>query len=192
MKKFLIFLLVGLSMAVTAQASIPTMKGTDHIGITVPNLSQAVSFFVDVIGCEAFYQLGPFADPKGKWMQENLNVHPRAKIQKMQLVRCGNGSNLELFEYESPDQDKSLVKNSDIGGHHVAFYVDDIEKAVSYLKSNDISVQGDIHMMDSGPSAGESWVYFTSPWGMQLELVSYPQGKAYEKNSKSRLFSPKN
>jgi glyoxylase I family protein len=24
------------------------------------------------------------------------------------------------------------------------------------------------------------WVYFRSPWGLQLELVSYPGGKAFD------------
>lgn len=38
-----------------------------------------------------------------------------------------------------------------------------------------------LHILDEGMSAGESWVYFKAPWGMQLELVSFPEGKAYEK-----------
>ena len=45
--------------------------------------------------------------------------------------------------------------------------------------------------MKDGPSAGETWMYFLAPWGMQLELVSYPKGKAYEKTSKTRLWSAK-
>jgi hypothetical protein len=45
--------------------------------------------------------------------------------------------------------------------------------------------------MTDGPTAGESWVYFMSPWGMQLELVSYPNGKAYEHSSSLSLFDPR-
>src|SRR5262249_24981573 len=41
-----------------------------------------------------------------------------------------------------------------------------------------------------GPSAGQTWVYFLAPWGMQLELVSFPNGKAYEKHSAIRLWHP--
>jgi catechol 2,3-dioxygenase-like lactoylglutathione lyase family enzyme len=183
---------VVLALAVTsAQAAIPGMRGTDHIGVTVPNLKQAVTFFVEVMGCEAFYQLGPFADDQGSWMTENLNVHARAKIDSMQLVRCANGSNLELFEYQAPEQVKQQPKNSDIGGHHLGFYVDDMDKALAYLKANNIQVLGEPKVMTQGPSAGESWVYFLTPWGMQLELVSYPGGKAYEKSSATKLFSPK-
>ncbi|MCZ6773864.1 MAG: VOC family protein, partial [Proteobacteria bacterium] len=42
-------------------SGIPGLRGTEHIGFTVPNLDQAVDFFVNVIGCEPFYELGPFA-----------------------------------------------------------------------------------------------------------------------------------
>lgn len=42
-------------------SGLPGLRGADHIGFTVPDLEQAVQFFVEVIGCEAFYPLGPFA-----------------------------------------------------------------------------------------------------------------------------------
>lgn len=189
-KQIAVSLLISLCSVGTAMATIPGMKGPDHTGFTVPNLTQAVDFFVDVMGCETFYQLGPFSDNKGDWMKTYLNVHPRAKIPAIQLVRCGNGSNLEIFEYVAPDQNKQQPANSDVGGHHIAFYVEDINQAVTYLKDNGMQVLGEPSVMTSGPSAGETWVYFLAPWGMQLELVSYPDGKAYEKETQRRLFSP--
>ena len=36
------------------------------------------------------------------------------------------GSNIELFSCQSPDQKVVQPKNSDIGGYHIAFYVNDI------------------------------------------------------------------
>ncbi|HJW11354.1 MAG TPA: VOC family protein [Albitalea sp.] len=168
---------------------LPGMRGADHLGITVPKLDEAVKFFVDVMGCEAFYKLGPFkAD--NDWMQVHLNVNPRAEIPQLQVVRCGRGLNLEIFEYSSPDQAKAGPKNSDIGGHHLAFYVDDMPKAVAYLKAKNVKMLGEPTTMKEGPSAGETWMYFMAPWGMQLELVSYPLGKAYEKTTKGRLWNP--
>lgn len=174
----------------SSNAAIPGMRGLDHIGITVPNLKEAVNFFVNVMGCDAFYKLGPFSNPKENQMEESSNFQSQAETIHMQLVRCGNGSNLELFEYVSPGQNFKVPKNNDTGGHHLAFYVDDIDAAVDYLKTNGIQVLGEPEVMTEGPSAGESWVYFLAPWGMQLELVSYPNGKAYEKTSQKRLFSP--
>ena len=45
-------------------------------------------------------------------------------------------------------------------------------------------------MRHQGPSAGQTWVYFRAPWGMQFELVSYPAGKGYEQETDRRLWSP--
>lgn len=109
----------------------------------------------------------------------------------MRLMRCGNGTNLEIFQYTAPDQNLRGPKNSDVGGHHLAFYVEDMDAAVSYLQAEGLEVLGSPTTMTEGPSAGETWVYFLAPWGMQLELVSYPDGKAYEANFDGRLWDPR-
>lgn len=168
---------------------IPGLRGTDHIGFTVPDLDAAVDFFVKVIGCQVFYPMGPVASD-GEYMTERLNVHPRARIKEIRVLRCHNGANFEIFEYESPDQQARLPRNSDIGGHHLAFYVDDIEAGVAYLQAQGIQVLGRPEYKTEGPDGGEAWVYFLAPWGMQLELVSYPQGKRYEQTTTDRLWHP--
>lgn len=170
---------------------IPGLRGTDHVGFTVPDLQAAVGFFVNVIGCQAFYPMGPVSSD-GEYMTERLNVHPHARIEEIRVLRCRNGANFELFQYQSPDQQARPPKNSDIGGHHLAFYVDDIEAAVNYLKSHGVKVQGKPEYKSSGPDGGEVWVNFLAPWGMQLELVSYPQGKRYEQEGLARLWHPAN
>ena len=167
----------------------PGLRGTDHIGFTVPDLDQAVRFFVDVIGCEAFYDLGPFQSD-GDWMTEHLNVHPRTVMKRLKFLRCRNGSNFEIFEYESPDQNRTQPRNSDVGGHHLAFYVEDMAAALDHLRRHGVRILGEPTLRESGPSGGQTWVYFLSPWGMQLELVSYPRGKAYERDTNRRLWHP--
>jgi len=170
---------------------LPGMTGMDHIGFTVPDLEEAVGFFTDVLGCSAFYPLGPFSGGDSTWMQDHLNVDPKATIPAMRLVRCGNGANLEIFQYTAPEQNTVPPRNSDIGGHHLAFYTTEIEAAVAYLESKDVQVLGEPTTMTAGPSEGETWVYFLAPWGMQLELVSYPDGKAYEAEFEGRLWDPR-
>ncbi len=168
---------------------IPGLAGTDHIGFTVPDMEQATRFFVDVIGCTQLFEVGPFiADDD--WMKRHLNVHPRAVIRKLRMFKCHNGPAFEIFEYQSPGQRTVLPKNSDHGGHHIAFYVTDMDKAVAYLRRHGVEVLGDPSHMSSGASGGLTWVYFLAPWGMQLELVSYPNGLAYEKTSKEKMWSP--
>lgn len=168
---------------------LPGMRGTDHIGFTVPDLDQALEFFVDVLGCEPFYDLGPFKSDSD-WMTVHLNIHPRAVMKRLKFLRCANGSNFEIFEYESPDQNKVQPKNSDVGGHHLAFYVDDIGAALAYLRNKGVRILGEPTVRTSGPSAGQTWIYFLAPWGMQFELVSYPNGKGYEKETQRRLWHP--
>ena len=167
----------------------PGLRGTDHIGFTVPDLDKAVSFFVDIIGCEAFYELGPFV-AEDDWMRRHLNVHPRTVMKRLRFLRCRNGSNFELFEYQAPDQNLTQPRNSDVGGHHLAFYVDDIHAAIAHLRRHDVRILGDPTVRTAGPSAGQTWVYFLSPWGMQLELVSFPGGKGYERETTARLWHP--
>ncbi|PWV70928.1 VOC family protein [Halomonas sp. A11-A] len=174
-----------------AQAEIPGMRGTQHFGFTVPDRQAAVDFFVDVIGCEAFFTIGPFGPFDDDWMDVNLDVHAEATIPAAHLVRCGNGTNLEIFEYTAPDQRTEQPRNSDIGGHHIAFYVDDMASAVAYLKENDVEVLGEPKTFTEGPMEGLSWVYFMAPWGMQLELVSSPYGMGYEAETGSRLWDPR-
>jgi len=168
---------------------LPGLRGSDHIGFTVPDLNEAVDFFVNVIGCEPFYTLGPFSS-EGDWMETQLNVHPKAVMKKLQFLRCANGPNFEIFEYEAPDQRETPPKNSDIGGHHIAFYVDDFEAALAHLRSHGVKILGEPVVRTSGPSAGQTWIYFLTPWGMQLELLSYPKGKGYERDFENKLWHP--
>jgi catechol 2,3-dioxygenase-like lactoylglutathione lyase family enzyme len=180
----------GISTAALAEG-LPGMRGHDHTGITVPDIKQAIDFFTNIMGCKLAMSFGPFSDDKGTFMQDLLNVHPRAKIEQISMVRCGYGSNIELFQYTSPDQKDATPKNSDIGGYHIAFYVDDINAATEYLKSKNIKTLLGPLPVDQGPAAGQSIIYVIAPWGLQLELISYPKGMAYEKDAETVLWSPK-
>src|SRR5579883_1894720 len=169
---------------------LPTLRGHDHTGITVPSMKEGLDFFVGVMGCKQAMSFGPFADDHGTFMADHLNVNPRAVIKQITMVRCGMGSNIELFEYASPDQKTVLPKNSDVGGYHIAFYVDDIKKAAAYLQAKGIKTLAGPLPVTEGPAAGQTILYFLSPWGMQLELITYPKGMAYEKTAKVKLWSP--
>lgn len=168
---------------------LPGLQGAEHVGFTVPDLDEAVAFFTEVIGCEAFYELGPFV-AADDWMATHLAVHPRAEMRRLRFLRCGHGPNFEIFEWSSPDQNRRQPRNSDVGGHHLAFYVDDFDAALAHLRSHGVVVLGEPTVRTSGPSAGQTWVYFLAPWGMQLELVSFPNGKEYERHTAARLWHP--
>ena len=165
------------------------LTGVDHIGFTVPDLEQARTFLVDLPGCEYMYSLGPFRHDDSDWMTEHLNVHPRAVMEQLHFFRCGGQAIFEVFEYSAPDQDIDQPRNSDIGGHHVALYVDNLDAGVAFLHEQGLTVLGD-PTASKGPSEGQRWVYFLSPWGMQFELVSYPGGKAYDRERATGATAP--
>lgn len=164
------------------------MRGMDHIGITVPDLDEAEHFLVEVLGAVPVYRLGP-KRADDDWMSVQLGVHPRTQIREIRFYRLGHGTNLEVFAYDAADGQAPPPRNSDIGGHHLAIYVDDMDAAIAHLRAHDVEIMGE-PVASAGASAGQRWLYFRAPWGLQLELVSFPDGKAYETSADTLLWHP--
>ncbi|MFG1608006.1 VOC family protein [Actinoplanes sp. NPDC049265] len=167
------------------------MRGLEHIAFTVPDLEEAIRFFVDVLGCEHFYDIGPFEDPGGDWFRVNLGLDPRSRVPRAALLRTGHGSNFEIFEYEAPEQVRRMPRMSDWGGVHLAFYVDDMRQALADLDRHGVRVLGgakDGIGVEGGE--GSSFAHFLSPWGMLLEFVSFPNGKQYMSGRDRLLWTP--
>ena len=176
----------------TVQKGLPGLRGADHIGITVPNFEEAVDFLENVLGLEAAYEHGPFGGDESNWMEDMLNVHPRATIRKVATFRLGHGPNLEIMEYTAPDQRREMPKNSDWGGHHITLYVDDIDAAMAHLKDHGIRLMaGGGPAGTQGPEAGLRSCYFLTPWDLQMELITYPDGKGYAKDTDTYLWDPR-
>lgn len=175
-------LALGLGSAQAATpAAAPAIKsaGIDHVGISVPNLKQAEEFFVTTFGCQPVTQIGPFP------------MKPHAESVTLAMVRCGTGANIELFEYKQSAGSTAMPKMEDIGASHIAFYTDDVQAGIAYLKSKGLKITVGPMTMTSGDTEGETWVHFESPWGSDMELVGYPNGKGYEKKSRLKLWNPK-
>ena len=173
----------GLDAVVTG---VPGLLGIDHVGITVPDVADAVAWFEDVLGCSSPLAFGPFSG-----VDAILDVHPDAVVQHIQHVRCGNGPSVELFQYASPDQDTTFRSNSDIGGKHLAFYVRHIDKAVSTMQSKGVEKLAGPLPVTEGPAAGQTINYFRTPFGTYIELISYPGGMAYEATAATPLWDPR-
>lgn len=172
---------LSLGLGRAAQAAAPAIKsaGIDHVGISVPNLKQAEEFFVTTFGCQPVTRIGPFP------------MKPHAESVTLAMVRCGTGANIELFEYKKSAGSTAMPKMEDIGASHIAFYTDDVQAGIAYLTSKGLKITGGPMTMTGGDTEGETWVHFESPWGSDMELVGYPNGKGYEKKSTLRLWNPK-
>jgi len=154
--------------------SIPTARNVDHFGYNVPNLDEAIEFFVEVLGAEEAFRWGPMADPDGDSMAAMLGVHPRTSVGGA-LLRLGPASNVELLEYDAPDEASEPPKTADPGASQLAFRVEDVEAATEYLREQQgvtvLDEPGEVP--DDEPHAGMKSVFATTPWGLLLELVEH-------------------
>lgn len=156
------------------------LRGLDHVGLTVPDLDEALKFFREVFGAVVLVRHEPY-QPAANVNITNFARHPDTAVRGIALVRIA-GSIIELLAYDTPDRNPEPPRNSDAGGHHVAFYVDDLDLAIERLRATGIEVLGE-PLPFSGHEAGPGarFVYARTPWGLFLELVTYPEGKAYQK-----------
>jgi len=170
---------------------IPTATNVHHVGVTVPDLDEAVEFFVDCVGAEPLYRKGPFGDSEGDMMERRLDVHPDATAS-LATLRCGPTTNLELFEWEAPDADDTSPQLSDVGATHIGIQVNDIDEAVEALEErDDVEILDEPRTNDDGPTAGLTYVFLRTPWGMYLELVEAPDdGMPYEEDADDTLYGP--
>jgi catechol 2,3-dioxygenase-like lactoylglutathione lyase family enzyme len=167
-------------------AGMPGLRGVEHIGLTVPDFDAACDFFIRVIGCEFVLDGGVVDEPDV--MERQLGVD-RAACCRWGFLRCGHGLNFEIFQYSGVEQ-RPAPKNSDIGGHHLAFYVDDFDAALAHLRAEGVRIMGEPQWIDAGPAAGARWIYFLSPWGLQLELCSSPAGRGGPDSPARKLWRP--
>ena len=169
---------------------IPTSTNVDHLGVTVPDLQQAITFFTEVLGAEFLFA---FEEGPGTNNPADLNnafgVPADSKL-KIAMLRLGPTLNLELMQYDTSDQRRVMPKNSDFDAPHIAFFVSDIKQAADYLTEHGCKLFGGPLLSKEGPKAGQAIRYFQTPWGMFLEILSRPRHMPYESQTESRLFGP--
>ena len=166
------------------------MRGVDHVGIAVPDLDAATKFFVNAIGCQAAYKLGPFEGGGTTWMLSNLDVDASARLM-IQTLRCGDGANVELFAFETPTGKKVPPRRDDVGSASIGFYFDDLPAAIARVRGAGGTILGEIKAVADGPIAGERWVYSRTAWGQYIFLMTAPGGTKNDKHGDVKLWSPR-
>jgi catechol 2,3-dioxygenase-like lactoylglutathione lyase family enzyme len=168
------------------------VKGIEHIGITVPNVDEATRYFAEAFGAELLYDTHPRgSEPfRGRELQTLVGVPAGTELITFRMLRLPDGPSIELFEYSTPDQ-RPAVSPADLGLQHVAFYVDDIDRACERIRESGGEVL--VGPQDlPGPEAGtgNKWCYTRAPWGMTIELVTFPSPQAYEAVTDARRWKP--
>lgn len=169
--------------------------GINHIGITVPNIDQATSFFKAAFGAKIAYDGLSYEDkPRaGEIAECQLGLSKNTQIIKQRMLVIGKeGPNLELFEMDASVQ-KSPVSLQDIGISHISLFVSDIDNALSSAVKAGASPLSEIHGNSRyEDTIGSSSVYVKAPWGTLIELQAIPNGYYYPEYSESKVWIPKN
>ncbi|PWK33506.1 catechol 2,3-dioxygenase-like lactoylglutathione lyase family enzyme [Cupriavidus plantarum] len=139
----------------------------DHVGMNVPDIDAAVTFFSDLFGARIVSDMHPEGIPAA-WKTQ-FRWHPTSDLKRFVMVQLTGGPKVELFQYEGPDIDRSHPHGDDIGASHIALRTDNIARSLSIVKAKGLKVLNEpITNAD-----GVQWFYFLTPWGAQIELVSF-------------------
>ena len=164
--------------------------GMQHVGFTVPDLDAAVAFFTTLFGAVECLSTGRI-EADDEFMRRRLGVPGRARIEDIKVLRIGNGTNLEIFRYSGEAEPEApLKRNSQPGGFHLAFQVDDCNAAAARLREAGVAVLDGPTYVDQGPMEGLTWCYFQAPWGQFLEIVSMDGPLGAERAGGPAQWSP--
>ncbi|PXV69170.1 glyoxylase I family protein [Dysgonomonas alginatilytica] len=118
-----------------------------HVAIICSDYSQSKDFYTRILGFEIIHETY------------------RAERQSYKLdLRIDNNSQIELFSF--PDAPKRPSYPEAQGLRHLAFSVDNIEKAIDHLNSFDIETEP----IRIDEITGKRFTFFSDPDGLPLEL----------------------
>lgn len=161
---------------------IVSARHVDHVGMTVPNLDEAIHFFENALGAKVIWRQGPFHETPTDVPIQNI---------ELAMLRLGPNLNVELMAFEADQQNKTMPSNIDVGATHLAFFVNDILAAGESLQKQGAKLlRGPIQAKGEVKKGEEIW-YFKTPWGAFMEILWRPDHLPYEARTANRLFQPK-
>ncbi|MFI5323109.1 MAG: VOC family protein [Thermodesulfobacteriota bacterium] len=123
------------------------IKGLDHIALIVSDMDRAIEFYTAVLGLKLI-----------------KDGRPEGGMKKT-FVGTGNRAILALTE----DKEWRRLQSGSVGGvNHVAFCVDDVEKASELLKERGVNFIEEKIGEDGRVSA----YHFLDPDGLELEICA--------------------
>ena len=140
-----------------ARAGLPGMTGVDHVGYNVPDMTQAIGFFTEVLGCQVIGR-----QPPHPYSQEAGSTVETA------VLRFNERIDFELLSFRYPGQDTSMPDFRGAGGYHLALTVTDVAAAVAYLRT-----RPGVTVREAPPLPnGRQRAFLTTPWGMHMQIIT--------------------
>jgi catechol 2,3-dioxygenase-like lactoylglutathione lyase family enzyme len=142
-----------------------------HTNIISDNWEQLARFYESVFGCK---RVLPERDMSGQWIEDGTGV-PRAHVRGAHLRMPGygdSGPTLEIFQYNENVRGNRRPVN-ETGLAHIAFLVDDVEKALEEVITGGGSRMAKIVTRQIAGVGLLTFVYAYDPDGNIVELQSW-------------------
>ena len=143
-----------------------------HVAIIVEDLDRMVEFYTGVLGLK----LKRDFEIESEEFRKGIGIRD-AKARGAHLMVPDSNVEIELFQFieKQSVKGKTSIANM-IGYRHIAFIVDDLEKAVEILKRNGVEFFSEPITVNEPESVrGFRFVYFRDPEGNIIELNKLPE-----------------
>ena len=141
------------------------IAGVHHTSRSVGDMDRSLEFYRDLLGLEVLLD----TEMSGEMLEREVAL---ADAQ-LRLVELGTGGEtmLELLQYHAPPaRDAEELRPCDVGAHHVALTVEDIQSAYESLSAAGVEFTCPPQEVDAGYFAGHRTVYCYDPDHMIVEL----------------------
>ncbi|MDA8264589.1 MAG: VOC family protein [Actinomycetota bacterium] len=143
----------------------------DHVGISVPDLDAAITFFIDGFGAQVVFRMDRPAAP-GPVGAHRLGAPADAQFA-LAMLSLGDGR-LELLQWWAAAARGDLPPIESPGGSHVAVEVADVGEALARLARLDgVAVLSQPLTFEHDPTPGLTNAFVRAPWGALIELLSW-------------------
>jgi predicted enzyme related to lactoylglutathione lyase len=142
-----------------------------HTNLIARDWKRLVRFYREVFGCEP---RGPERDLSAAWL-DKVNSVPNVRLRGVHLRLPGyenDGPTLEIFSYDQFIE-RGLPKANECGFGHIAFAVDDVDKALEAVTAAGGSAVGEIATGEVKGAGLIRLVYARDPEGNIVELQKW-------------------
>lgn len=176
----------------TSPSASDSIRGIEHVGITVPNHEEAIAFFKAAFDAEVLFSL----TDKSRDPLTHEDLGPKNGLRKgtaivaVSMLRLQNGPNVEVFEIDRPGgrPDQGI---SDYGISHFSVTVDDIEAATqTFADAGGTLLEGPYDLGDQEEGPGNKGQFGQAPWGLLIEFEQLPAPMDYDGQPEAKRWLP--
>lgn len=154
-------------------------RGFAHTGITVPDIEAAFEWYQDVLGFQPLMEPMEVQRNEGHFGELADDLYSNAEFESMKMAQLtsGNQVGLELFEFDTTEDENAPADPTTPGPFHICVVDNDIEELVHRIEEHGGEQHSDIWTIF--PDQDYRLGYCTDPQGNFIEIYSHSHERIY-------------